>query len=273
MGAPGVSTSSTNLPLPLPATRLLCYNDAKYLILLCNARHRAPKEEPSLVKIRLRRVGATKRPMYRIVAAESRGPRDGRFIETLGHYNPITKPATFVVDEAKIQRWISNGAQPTETVARLLHQSTEVKLPQKSLSRLAQRGVLHKAAVAAAAAAPAPAAAPAAETPAAEAEAPAAETEVAPAAEAEAAPVAEAPAAEAEAAPAAEAEAPPAEAEAAPAAEAEAPAAEAEAPAAEAEAAPVAEAEAPAAEAEAPAAEAEAAPVAEAEAPAAEAEK
>ncbi len=236
MGAPGVSTSSTNLPLP--ATRLLCYNDSKYLILLCNARHRAPKEEPSLVKIRLRRVGATKRPMYRIVAAESRGPRDGRFIETLGHYNPITKPATLVVDEAKIQRWISNGAQPTETVARLLHQSTEVKLPQKSLSRLAQRGALHKAAVAAAAPAPAPAAAPAAETPAAEAVA----------------------------APVAEAEAPAAEAEA-PAAEAEAPAAEAEAPAAEAEAAPVAEAEAPVAEAEAPAAEAEA------EAPAAEAEK
>ena len=238
--------SFINLPLPLPATRLLCYNDSKYLILLCNARHRAPKEEPSLVKIRLRRVGATKRPMYRIVAAESRGPRDGRFLETLGHYNPITKPATLVVDEAKIQRWISNGAQPTETVARLLYQSTEVKLPQKSLTRLAQRGVPHKAAVAAAA--PAPAAAPAAETPAAVAEA-------APVA------VAEAPPAEAEAAPVAEAEAPPAEAEAAPVAEAEAPAAEAEAPAAEAEA-PAAEAEAPAAEAEAPA-----------EAPAAEAEK
>ena len=207
--------SFTNLPLPLPATRLLCYNDSKYLILLCNARHRAPKEELSLVKIRLRRVGATKRPMYRIVAAESRGPRDGRFLETLGHYNPITKPATLVVDEAKIQRWISNGAQPTETVARLLYQSTEVKLPQKSLSRLVQRGVHHKAAVAAAAPAPALAAAPAAV--------------------AEAAPVAEAetPVAEAEA-PAAEAEAPAAEAEA-PAAEAEAPAAEAEAPAAEAE--------------------------------------
>ena len=227
MGAPGVFPSSTNLPLPLPATRLLCYNDAKYLILLCNARHRAPKEEPSLVKIRLRRVGATKRPMYRIVAAESRGPRDGRFLETLGHYNPITKPVTFVVDEAKIQRWISNGAQPTETVARLLYQSTEVKLPQKSLTRLAQRGVPHKAAVAAAAPAPAPAAAPAAETPAAVAEAAPVAVAVAPAAEAEApAAVAEAPAAEAEA-PAAEAEAPAAEAEA-PAAEAEAPAAEAE---------------------------------------------
>ena len=246
-----MSTSPTNLPLPLPATRLLCYNDSKYLILLCNARHRAPKEEPSLVKIRLRRVGATKRPMYRIVAAESRGPRDGRFLETLGHYNPITKPVTFVVDEAKIQRWISNGAQPTETVARLLYQSTEVKLPQKSLTRLAQRGVPHKAAVAAAAPAPAPAAAPAAETPAAEAEAAPVAVAVAPAAEAEAAPVAEAEA------PAAEAEAPAAEAEAAPVAEAEA-------PAAEAEAAPVAEAEAPAAEAEAPAAEAEA-PAAEAE--------
>ena len=251
-----MSTSPTNLPLPLPATRLLCYNDSKYLILLCNARHRAPKEEPSLVKIRLRRVGATKRPMYRIVAAESRGPRDGRFLETLGHYNPITKPVTFVVDEAKIQRWISNGAQPTETVARLLYQSTEVKLPQKSLTRLAQRGVPHKAAVAAAA--PAPAAAPAAETPAAEAEAAPVAVAVAPAAEAEAAPVAEAEArpCRSRSAPVAEAEAPAAEAEAAPVAEAEAPAAEAEAPAAEAEA-PAAEAEAPAAEAEAPAAEAE----------------
>ena len=210
-----MSTSPTNLPLPLPATRLLCYNDSKYLILLCNARHRAPKEEPSLVKIRLRRVGATKRPMYRIVAAESRGPRDGRFLETLGHYNPITKPVTFVVDEAKIQRWISNGAQPTETVARLLYQSTEVKLPQKSLTRLAQRGVLHKAAVAAAAPAPAPAAAPAAETPAAVAEA-------APVAVAEARSRSRSARCRSRSAPAAEAEAPAAEAEA-PAAEAEAP--------------------------------------------------
>ena len=68
------------------------------------------------VKIRLRRMGAKKAPFYRIVVADSRYPRDGRFIEEIGYYNPLTEPKTFKVDEEKAKKWISNGAQPTDTV-------------------------------------------------------------------------------------------------------------------------------------------------------------
>ena len=71
------------------------------------------------VKIRLRRMGAKKTPFYRIVVAESRYPRDGRFIEEIGYYNPLTEPKTFKVDEEKAKKWISNGAQPTDTVKAL----------------------------------------------------------------------------------------------------------------------------------------------------------
>jgi len=73
-----------------------------------------------LIKLRLRRMGAKKRPFYRIVAAEHSSPRDGRFIEVIGHYNPLTEPATLVVKEDRARHWISVGAQPTETVAHLL---------------------------------------------------------------------------------------------------------------------------------------------------------
>jgi len=76
-----------------------------------------------MVKIRLRRVGAKNRPMYRIVAADARSPRDGAFIEIIGHYNPLTDPETFVVDEEKALKWLGYGAQPTDTVARLLSKS------------------------------------------------------------------------------------------------------------------------------------------------------
>lgn len=72
------------------------------------------------VKIRLRRMGAKKAPFYRIVVADSRYPRDGRFIEEIGYYNPLTEPKTFKVDEEKAKKWISNGAQPTDTVKALL---------------------------------------------------------------------------------------------------------------------------------------------------------
>ncbi len=72
------------------------------------------------VKIRLRRMGAKKAPFYRVVVADSRYPRDGRFIEEVGTYNPLTEPAAFNVDAEKVQKWISNGAQPTDTVKRLL---------------------------------------------------------------------------------------------------------------------------------------------------------
>ena len=71
------------------------------------------------VKIRLRRAGAKKAPFYRVVVADSRYPRDGRFIEEVGTYNPLTEPAAFNVDAEKVQKWISNGAQPTETVAKI----------------------------------------------------------------------------------------------------------------------------------------------------------
>ena len=73
-----------------------------------------------MVKIRLRRMGAKKAPFYRIVVADARSPRDGRCIEEIGTYNPLTEPATITVDAEKAQTWIKNGAQPTDTVRNLL---------------------------------------------------------------------------------------------------------------------------------------------------------
>jgi small subunit ribosomal protein S16 len=72
------------------------------------------------VKLRLTRVGKTKQPEYRIVAADSRSPRDGRFIEILGHYNPRTDPSTLSVDNDKAVKWLRQGAQPTDRVRKLL---------------------------------------------------------------------------------------------------------------------------------------------------------
>jgi small subunit ribosomal protein S16 len=72
-----------------------------------------------MVKIRLRRMGAKKQPTYRFVVADDRAPRDGRFIEILGHYNPRTEPKTVVVDEEKAKVWLGKGAQPSDTVRRL----------------------------------------------------------------------------------------------------------------------------------------------------------
>ncbi|MBQ7153010.1 MAG: 30S ribosomal protein S16 [Clostridia bacterium] len=76
-----------------------------------------------MVKIRLRRIGGKKEPYYRLVVADSRYPRDGRFIEEIGHYNPSTDPATVVVDADKAKDWIAKGAQPTETAKALLKKS------------------------------------------------------------------------------------------------------------------------------------------------------
>ena len=73
-----------------------------------------------MVKIRLRRMGAKKAPYYRIVVADARSPRDGRCIEEIGTYNPLTEPATITIDTEKAQTWIKNGAQPTDTVRGLL---------------------------------------------------------------------------------------------------------------------------------------------------------
>ena len=72
------------------------------------------------VKIRLTRVGSKKNPIYRVVVADSRSPRDGRFIEIVGRYNPQTEPSTIELDQAKIEDWVAKGAQPTEPVARLM---------------------------------------------------------------------------------------------------------------------------------------------------------
>ena len=79
------------------------------------------------VKIRLRRMGAKKSPFYRIVVADSRFPRDGRFIEEIGYYNPMTNPAEVKIDADKATTWIKNGAQPTETVKALLKKNEIIK--------------------------------------------------------------------------------------------------------------------------------------------------
>ncbi len=72
------------------------------------------------VKLRLKRMGAKQKPFYRIVAADSRSPRDGRFIETVGTYNPIKKPAEVKIDEELVMKWLVNGAIPTDTVRSIL---------------------------------------------------------------------------------------------------------------------------------------------------------
>jgi small subunit ribosomal protein S16 len=73
-----------------------------------------------MIKLRLRRMGAKKKPSYRIVVADARSKRDGRFVEIVGHYNPLTEPSTIVIDNDRARYWLSQGAQPTERVAKLL---------------------------------------------------------------------------------------------------------------------------------------------------------
>ena len=79
------------------------------------------------VKIRLRRMGAKKAPFYRVVVADSRYPRDGRFIEEIGYYNPMKEPADIKIDGEKAKKWIANGAQPTDTVKALLKKCDIIK--------------------------------------------------------------------------------------------------------------------------------------------------
>lgn len=86
------------------------------------------------VKLRLRRMGAKKRPFYRIVAADSRAPRDGRFIEEIGYYNPIETPAVVKIDEEKAQKWLSTGAIPTDTVRDLFSKQGIMKKFHESKS-------------------------------------------------------------------------------------------------------------------------------------------
>ena len=76
-----------------------------------------------MVKIRLKRMGAHKKPSYRVVVADARSPRDGKFIEEIGYYNPMTEPKEIKIDEEKAKKWLSNGAQPTETVKALFKKS------------------------------------------------------------------------------------------------------------------------------------------------------
>jgi len=79
------------------------------------------------VKIRLRRMGAHKAPFYRILVADSRSPRDGRFVEEVGYYNPTTDPITLKVDEEKAAKWLATGAEPTETVKKLFKKTGIIK--------------------------------------------------------------------------------------------------------------------------------------------------
>ena len=76
-----------------------------------------------MVKIRLQRFGAKKSPFYHIVVADSKSPRDGKIIEQIGTYNPMTNPATIVVDKEKVEKWVKNGAKPTESVKALLEKA------------------------------------------------------------------------------------------------------------------------------------------------------
>jgi small subunit ribosomal protein S16 len=150
------------------------------------------------VRIRLTRVGATKRPAYRVIAIDRRRSRDGRALEILGYYDPLTEPATVQLDTAKIQAWIGKGAQPSDTVVKLMRQSEraatqgeEAPKPKRaSRAGASKPSKKAKAKVTAAAEEPAPAETPTADTAPAEASdaAPADETETTAAAEAVTAP-------------------------------------------------------------------------------------
>ena len=76
-----------------------------------------------MVKIRLKRMGAHKKPFYRVVVADARAPRDGKFIDEIGYYNPMKEPKVINIDEEKAKKWLANGAQPTETVKTLFKKS------------------------------------------------------------------------------------------------------------------------------------------------------
>ena len=82
-----------------------------------------------MLRIRLRRVGKKKRPSYRIVVADVRAPRDGNFVDQVGHYDPLTNPPTVVLDQDKTKHWLSVGAQPSETVGRILQSQGLVEKP------------------------------------------------------------------------------------------------------------------------------------------------
>jgi small subunit ribosomal protein S16 len=113
-----------------------------------------------MVKIRLRRMGAKKKPYYRIVVADSRAPRDGRFIEEIGAYDPLAEPSKFNVDSARAAYWIKNGAQPTDTVRTLLKKAAAAA---PAVAEPIEEAAAEPVAIAEAAAEPAEQAEPAAE--------------------------------------------------------------------------------------------------------------
>jgi small subunit ribosomal protein S16 len=133
-----------------------------------------------VLRIRLRRVGKKKQPQYRLVIADSRAPRDGAFIETIGTYNPLTEPATVVVDEERTKGWLDKGAVPSDRVVKILAGKGLVPQPvyQPKQKKVKEEPKAEAAAAAPTATAEAPADdAPAAEAPAEEAAAPDAEAE------------------------------------------------------------------------------------------------
>jgi small subunit ribosomal protein S16 len=164
-----------------------------------------------LLKIRLARVGKKKQPTYRVVVADARAPRDGKYVEIIGQYNPRTEPTTFVIDEDKARDWLRKGAQPTDRMHKLLAtvglmEAPVFPPPKPKAEPQAARPATPAAPAAAAPVAAPPAPAPVAEAPVAEApaEAPVAEAEPEATVAEEAAPVAEAEPVAEEAAPAAE---------------------------------------------------------------------
>lgn len=96
------------------------------------------------VKIRLKRIGAKKKPFYRVVVADNRYPRNGRFIEEIGYYNPISEPKQFKLDAEKFEAWVKNGAQPTDTVARLV-KAYDVKAEAKEEEKVEEPAAKEKA--------------------------------------------------------------------------------------------------------------------------------
>ena len=92
-----------------------------------------------MVKIRLQRQGAKKAPFYHIVVADSRSPRDGKIIEKIGSYNPMTEPSTIVLDEEKVAKWIKNGAKPTDTVKALIEKVSKKEYLYKNCLRKKER--------------------------------------------------------------------------------------------------------------------------------------
>jgi small subunit ribosomal protein S16 len=87
-----------------------------------------------LLRIRLRRVGKKKQPIYRLVVADSKAPRDGASVEVIGRYNPLTEPATLEIDEEKALSWLRRGAQPSEAAAKLLARKGILEKPEKASS-------------------------------------------------------------------------------------------------------------------------------------------